>query len=167
MTPPRVNLSRPDIDRPLALSEMLGPIALGAAPLGNLYARVADDEAVAVVRAAFDAGIRYFDTAPHYGNGLSEHRVGRALRDMPRSDYALSSKIGRLLIPDENAPATRTATSACSRSASATTTPTTGRDARSTTACSGSAYRGSTSSTSTTSTVPRTATRKPSAFATR
>ncbi len=83
---------------------MLGPIALGAAPLGNLYARVADDEAVAAVRAAFDAGVRYFDTAPHYGNGLSEHRVGRALRDMPRSDYALSSKVGRLLIPDGNAP---------------------------------------------------------------
>ncbi len=83
---------------------MLGPIALGAAPLGNLYARVADDEAVAVVRVAFDAGVRYFDTAPHYGNGLSEHRVGRALRDMPRSDYALSSKVGRLLIPDGNAP---------------------------------------------------------------
>jgi D-threo-aldose 1-dehydrogenase len=84
--------------------DMLGPIALGAAPLGNLYARVSDDDAVAVVRAAYQAGIHYFDTAPHYGNGLSEHRLGQALRDVPRGDYVLSSKVGRLLIPDENAP---------------------------------------------------------------
>jgi D-threo-aldose 1-dehydrogenase len=95
---------RPDTDPGLAQSKRLGPIALGAAPLGNLYARVADDDAVAVVRAAYDAGVRYFDTAPHYGNGLSEHRVGWALRDVPRSDYVLSTKVGRLLVPDETAP---------------------------------------------------------------
>ncbi|HTS24218.1 MAG TPA: aldo/keto reductase [Casimicrobiaceae bacterium] len=82
----------------------LGPLALGAAPLGNLYAPVADEEAVALVRAAQRAGLRYFDTAPHYGNGLSEHRVGRALRELPRGTYVLSSKVGRLLIPDEAAP---------------------------------------------------------------
>ena len=82
----------------------LGPIALGAAPLGNLYARVSDDDAVAVVRAAYAAGVRCFDTAPHYGNGLSEHRIGWALRDVARSEYILSSKVGRLLIPDETAP---------------------------------------------------------------
>ena len=87
-----------------ALPERLGPLGLGAAPLGNLYARVSDDDAVAVVRAAYAAGIRYFDTAPHYGNGLSERRIGWALRDVPRGDYVLSSKVGRLLIPDDNAP---------------------------------------------------------------
>jgi len=80
------------------------PLALGAAPLGNLYARLPDDQAVAVVRHAFDAGVRYFDTAPHYGNGLSEHRVGAALRDVPRDRYALSSKVGRLLVADASAP---------------------------------------------------------------
>jgi D-threo-aldose 1-dehydrogenase len=96
--------ARRSADWPFALLDRLGPIALGAAPLGNLYARVADDEAAAVVRAAYSAGVRYFDTAPHYGNGLSEHRVGWALRGMPRSSYVLSSKVGRLLVPNEAAP---------------------------------------------------------------
>lgn len=80
------------------------PLALGAAPLGNLYAPVADAQAIDVLRHAFEAGVRYFDTAPHYGNGLSEHRVGAALRDVPRDRYALSTKIGRLLVADEHAP---------------------------------------------------------------
>ncbi len=80
------------------------PLALGAAPLGNLYAGMRDAQAIGTVRRAFECGIRYFDTAPHYGNGLSEHRVGAALRDVPRHAYALSSKVGRLLIPDAGAP---------------------------------------------------------------
>jgi D-threo-aldose 1-dehydrogenase len=80
------------------------PLAIGAAPLGNLYSALADAQAVDVVRHALDAGIRYFDTAPHYGNGLSEHRVGAALRDVSRDAYALSSKVGRLLVPDATAP---------------------------------------------------------------
>ena len=49
-------------------------------------------------------GVRYFDTAPHYGNGLSEHRIGAALREMPRDTYVLSTKVGRLLVPDAAAP---------------------------------------------------------------
>lgn len=80
------------------------PLALGCAPLGNLYAALTDAQAIHTVRRAFDRGVRYFDTAPHYGNGLSEHRVGTALRDVPRDAYALSSKVGRLLVPDERAP---------------------------------------------------------------
>jgi D-threo-aldose 1-dehydrogenase len=90
-------------DRALT-NDSFGPIALGAAPLGNLYARVGDEDAIGVVRRAYRAGVRYFDTAPHYGNGLSEHRVGSALRDVARGDYLLSSKVGRLLIADDGAP---------------------------------------------------------------
>lgn len=87
------------------LAELLGPLALGTAPLGNLYARVSDEDARAVVRGARDAGIRYFDTAPHYGSGLAEHRLGTTLRDVPRDSYILSSKVGRLLVPDDAAAA--------------------------------------------------------------
>lgn len=76
----------------------------GGAPLGNLYRALDDAEAVALVRHAHDAGIRYFDTAPHYGQGLSEQRMGRALRDFPRDTYLLSTKVGRLLTPSNAAP---------------------------------------------------------------
>lgn len=76
----------------------------GGAPLGNLFAAVADADAVALVRHAYERGIRYFDTAPHYGSGLSEHRIGAALRGVPRDSYLLSSKTGRLLTPDRAAP---------------------------------------------------------------
>jgi len=89
---------------PADLNRFLGPLALGTAPLGNLYARVSDLGASATVRAARDGGIRYFDTAPHYGNGLAEHRLGTALRDAPREGYMLSTKVGRLLVPDDAAP---------------------------------------------------------------
>ncbi len=81
------------------MQEILG---LGGAPLGNLFAAIADDEATTLVRHAFDRGIRYFDTAPHYGSGLSEHRIGAALRDVPRDAYLLSTKVGRLLTPDRD-----------------------------------------------------------------
>jgi len=77
---------------------------LGGAPLGNLFAAVADDAVARLVRHAFACGVRYFDTAPHYGSGLSEHRIGAALRDLPRRDYLLSTKVGRLLHPDPAAP---------------------------------------------------------------
>lgn len=86
------------------LAEILGPLALGTAPLGNLYARVSEVDALEAVGRARAAGIRYFDTAPHYGNGLAEHRLGAALRGVPRDRYVLSSKVGRLLVPDEAAP---------------------------------------------------------------
>jgi len=78
----------------------LTEVGLGAAQLGNLYREIDDDEAVGVVEAAWDAGVRYFDTAPHYGLGLSESRLGSALRAHPREEYVLSSKAGRLLEPN-------------------------------------------------------------------
>lgn len=74
-------------------------LGLGTAPLGNLYAAVADDEALAAVHAAYASQIRYFDTAPLYGHGMSEHRCGEALRRYPRESFVLSSKVGRLLRP--------------------------------------------------------------------
>ncbi|MDT0610394.1 aldo/keto reductase [Streptomyces lancefieldiae] len=75
------------------------PLTLGAAALGNLFTAVADDQAEATVEAAWAAGIRSFDTAPHYGLGLSERRLGRALAGRPRTDYTVSSKVGRILVP--------------------------------------------------------------------
>lgn len=72
-------------------------LSFGAAGLGNLYAPITDEEAAAAIDAAWDAGIRYFDTAPHYGIGLSERRLGEALRARPRETYTLSTKAGRLL----------------------------------------------------------------------
>jgi D-threo-aldose 1-dehydrogenase len=64
-----------------------------------MYAEVADDDAQAAVRDALAAGLGYFDVAPLYGNGLAEQRLGRALRDVPRAEFVLSTKVGRLLVP--------------------------------------------------------------------
>jgi D-threo-aldose 1-dehydrogenase len=72
-------------------------LGLGTAPLGDLFDRVEDDEAAAVVGAAWDGGVRYFDTSPWYGRGQAEHRLGRALYRRPRDEYVISSKIGRVL----------------------------------------------------------------------
>lgn len=80
------------------------PLGLGGAPLGNLFSAVSDDDARALVEAAWVSGCRSFDTAPHYGHGLSEHRLGNALRSHPRDELVLSSKVGRLLTPDAGAP---------------------------------------------------------------
>ena len=74
-------------------------LAFGAAALGNLFTQVAPDAARAAVVAAWDAGIRSFDTAPHYGLGLSEKRLGAALRAYPREAYTISTKVGRILEP--------------------------------------------------------------------
>ncbi len=79
-------------------------LGLGGAPLGNLFAPIVESEAQAVIRAAWDGGVRYFDTAPHYGQGLSELRFGRALNAMPRADFVLSTKVGRIMTPDPGAP---------------------------------------------------------------
>jgi D-threo-aldose 1-dehydrogenase len=76
---------------------MLSAVGFGGASAGNLYRETSDAEAAAAVQAAWDGGIRYFDTAPHYGLGLSESRLGAALRSRPRSGYVLSTKAGRLL----------------------------------------------------------------------
>ena len=79
-------------------------LGLGGAPLGNLFASVAETDARALLDAAWADGCRSFDTAPHYGHGLSEHRFGDALRPHPRTAYVLSSKVGRLLTPRADVP---------------------------------------------------------------
>lgn len=77
----------------------LTALGFGAAQGGNLYRATTDEAFAAAVDTAWDAGIRYFDTAPHYGLGLSERRLGAALRTRPRDDYVISTKVGRLLVP--------------------------------------------------------------------
>jgi D-threo-aldose 1-dehydrogenase len=77
-----------------------GPLGFGAAPLGNMFRNIPDEEAVATVEAAWEQGIRYFDTAPFYGAGLSELRLGKILAKHNRSDYLLSSKVGRLILDE-------------------------------------------------------------------
>ena len=72
-------------------------LGFGTAPLGNLYRAISEDDAHAVLSRAWDVGVRYFDTAPLYGLGLAETRLNHFLRDKPRGDYVLSTKIGRLL----------------------------------------------------------------------
>jgi D-threo-aldose 1-dehydrogenase len=72
-------------------------LGFGAAPLGNLFRSISDDEAQAVLEAAWQVGVRSFDTAPLYGLGLSETRLNRFLRGKARESYAISTKVGRLL----------------------------------------------------------------------
>ena len=74
-------------------------VGLGCAPLGNLYAEMSQQQARALLDSANASGIHFFDTAPHYGQGLSERRLGDALRDVDPASYVLSTKVGRLLIP--------------------------------------------------------------------
>jgi D-threo-aldose 1-dehydrogenase len=82
--------------RPLGrLALPVSVIGFGGAPLGDLYARLDDAQAIAAVGAAHAAGITLFDTAPLYGHGLSEHRCGTALRRVPRDSFVLSTKVGR------------------------------------------------------------------------
>ncbi len=78
-------------------------LGFGTAPLGNLYRAISDDEADATLEAAWAAGVRYYDTAPLYGLGLSETRLNRFLRGKPRESYVLSSKVGRYLVPATDA----------------------------------------------------------------
>ncbi|MFP5392142.1 MAG: aldo/keto reductase [Gammaproteobacteria bacterium] len=75
-------------------------LGLGCAQLGGLYQPMAQANALALIDAAWDVGIRYFDTAPYYGFTLSEHRLGAALRARPRAEYVISTKVGRLMRPD-------------------------------------------------------------------
>lgn len=76
-----------------------GVLGLGGAPLGNFAAAIDDEQAARTVSRAWDRGIRYFDTAPHYGLGLSERRLGAELRRRPREEFVVSTKVGRLLVP--------------------------------------------------------------------
>jgi D-threo-aldose 1-dehydrogenase len=94
MTP--AALSRREIRR---TGLQLTTLGFGAAPIAGLYRAVDQTTARATIDAAWKGGIRYFDTAPHYGLGLSERRLGEALRDRPRDDVVVSSKVGRLLVP--------------------------------------------------------------------
>jgi D-threo-aldose 1-dehydrogenase len=89
--PPRRRFGRLDFE--------VTEVGFGAAPLGNFLAPVDEAVADALLDDAWAAGLSYFDTAPLYGNGLSEHRVGRALRWKPRGDFVLSTKVGYLLKP--------------------------------------------------------------------
>ncbi|MGP8034036.1 MAG: aldo/keto reductase [Steroidobacteraceae bacterium] len=77
-------------------------LGFGGAPIGNLYAEVREADAQAALHEALERGIRYFDTAPFYGHGLSEKRMGRALAGRPRGSFVISTKVGRLIAPDES-----------------------------------------------------------------
>lgn len=84
---------------------LVAPIlSFGSAPIGNLFREVGEVEALDAIDAAWEKGVRYFDTAPHYGLGLAEHRVGKALSSYPRNEYIVSTKVGRLLVPTSDYP---------------------------------------------------------------
>jgi aryl-alcohol dehydrogenase-like predicted oxidoreductase len=84
---------------PLGGDPACKPLIFGGAPIGGLYEPVSDDDAAATLEAAWLAGVRAFDTAPHYGAGLSEKRLGQFLAGRPRADFVVSTKVGRRLVP--------------------------------------------------------------------
>jgi D-threo-aldose 1-dehydrogenase len=94
--------------RPVGTSGVrLSALGFGGSMLGNLYEATTDEQGEQAVTAAWQAGVRYFDTAPHYGLGLSERRLGRLLAAYPRGDYVVSTKVGRLLMDDPGGTARR------------------------------------------------------------
>jgi D-threo-aldose 1-dehydrogenase len=85
----------------MAIQDILpGKLGFGAAPLGNMFRDIPEAEAQATVEAAWNDGIRYFDNAPFYGAGLAEIRMGQALAGKPREDYAISTKVGRIVLDE-------------------------------------------------------------------
>ncbi len=78
----------------------LTALGLGGAALAGMYAPVAAQEAADTLATAWDAGLRYIDTAPHYGYTLGEHRAGAFLRERPRDEFVIGTKVGRLMRPD-------------------------------------------------------------------
>ncbi|UDF05475.1 aldo/keto reductase [Asticcacaulis sp. AND118] len=85
----------------MTLKDILpGQLGFGAAPLGNMFRDIPETEAQATVEAAWTDGIRYFDNAPFYGAGLAEIRMGEALKDKPRSEYVISTKVGRVILDE-------------------------------------------------------------------
>ena len=102
-------------------------LGFGGAHLGELYARVPEPQARATLEAAWEGGVRYFDTAPWYGHGLSEHRTGEFLRQQPRDGFLVSTKVGGPTRDRATSPASRArpGPAAC-RSSTASTTATTG-----------------------------------------
>lgn len=90
----------------MSLKELLpGKLGYGTAPLGNMFRAIPDQEAAATVEAAWQHGVRYYDTAPFYGAGLAEERLGEVLSAKPRDEYVLSTKVGRVILaePEEGA----------------------------------------------------------------
>ena len=86
--------------RPLGRARLrVTELGFGGAPIGGFRGAVAENDAIGALRAAWDGGVRYFDTSPFYGYGRSELRVGALLRDRPRESYVLSTKVGRVLRP--------------------------------------------------------------------
>ncbi|MGW1355388.1 aldo/keto reductase [Streptomyces sp. NPDC002409] len=85
----------------MSLKELLlGKLGYGTAPLGNMFRAIPDDEARATVEAAWQQGVRYYDTAPFYGAGLAEERLGEVLSAKPRDEYVLSTKVGRVILDE-------------------------------------------------------------------
>jgi D-threo-aldose 1-dehydrogenase len=85
----------------MALQDILpGKLGFGAAPLGNMFRDIPEDEALATVEAAWNDGIRYYDNAPFYGAGLAELRMGEALAGKPRDQYVISTKVGRIVLDE-------------------------------------------------------------------
>jgi D-threo-aldose 1-dehydrogenase len=92
----------------MTLKDILGSsIGFGSAPLGNMFRAIPEAEAAATVEAAWNDGIRYFDTAPFYGAGLAEIRLGQALASRPRGEYVISTKVGRVILDEHEDPARR------------------------------------------------------------
>jgi D-threo-aldose 1-dehydrogenase len=83
---------------------MVGRLGLGGAPLAGLYTGVSDEQASATIERHLDQGMNFFDTAPLYGSGVSETRLGRVLSRRDRDSFVLASKVGRLLVPDPDRP---------------------------------------------------------------
>jgi D-threo-aldose 1-dehydrogenase len=89
------------VDRRLGVTDVRLPVlGFGAAPIGNLYTEVTDDEAMQAISTALEKGICYFDTAPYYGYGLSESRLGRGLKGVHRDSVRISTKVGRRIYED-------------------------------------------------------------------
>src|SRR5882672_7183153 len=87
--------------RPVPRTDLLlTEVGFGGASIGNLYIEMSDADCAATVAQAWDSGIRFFDTAPHYGLGLSERRLGAALARYPRRELVISTKVGRLIVPN-------------------------------------------------------------------
>lgn len=84
-----------------------GKLGFGTAPLGNMYRNIPEEEAIATVDVAWESGIRYFDTAPLYGSGLAEIRLGEALSKRNRDEYVLSTKVGRIISDELEDPSAR------------------------------------------------------------
>lgn len=75
---------------------------LGGAPLGDLFTALREEQAQQILQTAWDGGVRYFDTSPFYGYGKSEHRMGHFLRQQPRDEFVISTKVGRVFRAPHN-----------------------------------------------------------------